>query len=279
MCLLKFVGYKISVGRAPIGDIPGRVSNVQNYSGQPIGNIPDGFHNYRWQIVDVAKARKGSFKFQGFFSTPPHTTLNDDDAIFFVPKTYVYKKPAVYVLNLSEICSIHICYHNNGFTYSNSTMFKRNQPGATDSTTTTTSTKRSHNICQDLLRALQFLSALTSLILFSVRIAKIIRLAGRATRSNGAVEGILAAAVLYTLVAMAMRFCIRGTGSNALRFIFIILDLLFVAAFIVVAVLTSPKRHGSSAPCTRSSRVNGYIPGTVNCNLPWGTFILAIFST
>merc|ERR1711964_851910 len=42
---------------------------------------------------------------------------------------------------------------------------------------------------------------------------------------------------------------IKGTGSNMLRMIFIVLDLLFVGAFIVVAVLTSPKRGGSSAPC------------------------------
>jgi hypothetical protein len=46
-----------------------------------------------------------------------------------------------------------------------------------------------HKLFQDILRALQFLSATTSLILFSLRIAKIIRLVHRASRSNGAVEG------------------------------------------------------------------------------------------
>ena len=58
-------------------------------------------------------------------------------------------------------------------------------------------------------------------------------------------------------------------------------DLLFVGAFIVVAVLTSPKRGGSSAPCnaTRYTAINTKIPSSVNCNLPWGTFILAILST
>ncbi|KAL2067559.1 hypothetical protein VTL71DRAFT_1984 [Oculimacula yallundae] len=132
-----------------------------------------------------------------------------------------------------------------------------------------------------LLRLFQFLSSLTSLIVFSIRLRKIINLAGRASRSNGAVEGILAAAVLYTLLAMALKFGIKGTGSNMLRMIFIVLDLLFVGAFIAVAVLTSPKRHGSSAPCnlTRSTSINTRIPSRVNCNLPWGTFILAIVST
>ncbi|KAH7383487.1 hypothetical protein BKA64DRAFT_748675 [Cadophora sp. MPI-SDFR-AT-0126] len=132
-----------------------------------------------------------------------------------------------------------------------------------------------------LLRLLQFLSSLTSLILFSIRLRKIVSLAGRASRSNGAVEGILAAAVLYTLIAMALKFAIKGTRSNMLRMIFIVVDLLFVGAFIAVAVLTSPKRGGSSAPCnaTRYSAVNARIPSSVNCNLPWGTFILAILST
>lgn len=138
---------------------------------------------------------------------------------------------------------------------------------------------RSHDLLQHILRVLQFLSALVSLILFSVRIAKIIRLAGRASHSNGAVEGILAAAVLYTLIAMMLRLGIRGTGSNMMRILLIIFDILFVAAFIIVAVLTSPKRHGSSAPCTSSPKFNVHVPSRVNCRLPWGTFILAIIST
>jgi len=134
-----------------------------------------------------------------------------------------------------------------------------------------------HKLFQDILRALQFLSATTSLILFSLRIAKIIRLVHRASRSNGAVEGILAAAVLYTLVAMALQCLLRAGDGNSLRI------LLFVGAFIAVAVLTSPKRHGSSGPCTNETSaynfLNRHTAGDVNCKLPWGTFILAIFST
>lgn len=153
-------------------------------------------------------------------------------------------------------------------------------------TTTSTSTRdgaasqsRSHELPHHLLRALQFLSALISLILFSLRVAKIVRLVGHASHSNGAVEGILAAAVLYTLIVMALSLGLRATGSNVIRYLFVILDILFVGAFIAVAVLTSPKRHGSSAPCTSSAKVNGHIPGGTDCKLPWGTFILAIVST
>ena len=52
-----------------------------------------------------------------------------------------------------------------------------------------------------------------------------------------------------------------------------------MAAFIVVAVLTSPRRHGSSAPCTKSPTISKKVDGRVDCSLPWGTFILAIVST
>jgi hypothetical protein len=73
---------------------------------------------------------------------------------------------------------------------------------------------RSHELFQHILRAFQFLSATTSLILFSIRLAKIVRLANKASRSNGAVEGILAAAVLYTLVVMALSLGLRAGGGN-----------------------------------------------------------------
>jgi len=142
---------------------------------------------------------------------------------------------------------------------------------------------RSHELVHHILRVLQFLSAITSLILFSIRLAKIVRLVHKASRSNGAVEGIIAAAVLYTLVAMALSFGLHAGGGNMLRIPLIIFDILFVGAFIAVAVLTSPKRHGSSGPCTSNATANGFfdrhLSSNVNCKLPWGTFILAIFST
>ncbi|KAL3421491.1 hypothetical protein PVAG01_07936 [Phlyctema vagabunda] len=150
----------------------------------------------------------------------------------------------------------------------------------TSHATTTTDTRGAKgSLIQKLLRTLQFLSSTVSLILFSLRIAKIIRLTNQASKSNGAVEGILAAAVLYTLIAMALSFAAKRGLGNIARILLIIFDLLFVGAFIAVAVLTSPKRRGSSGPCTKSARVNGRLPAGINCNLPWGTFILAIIST
>jgi hypothetical protein len=142
----------------------------------------------------------------------------------------------------------------------------------------TSPASKGHNLFSHLLRTLQFLSALTSLILFSIRIAKIIRLTNRASQSNGAVEGILAAAVLYTIIATLLQCLLKAGASNIFRMILVVFDILFVGAFIAVAVLTSPKRHGSSAPCTKAGR---QVPGSegINCSLPWGTFILAIVST
>jgi hypothetical protein len=149
------------------------------------------------------------------------------------------------------------------------------------STSTDAPRSRTHNLILHVLRILQFLSAFTSLILFSVRIAKIIRLTRQATHSNGAVEGILAAAVLYTIIATILQLVIRTGGSQVMRILLMIFDILFVGAFIAVAVLTSPKRHGSSGPCnTKTAQFIGtHAPSATNCNLPWGTFILAIFST
>lgn len=146
---------------------------------------------------------------------------------------------------------------------------------------------RASDLFQRLLRILQFLSAFISLILFSCRIAKIHRLVHKLSHASGAVEGILAAAVLYTLVVMALKFCSGRGGrpmSSMIIWLLVALDLAFVAAFIAVATLTSPRHGGDSAPCNRSSgHVNSTIykeiHGKADCNLPWGTFGLAIFST
>lgn len=142
---------------------------------------------------------------------------------------------------------------------------------------------RASDIFQRFMRVLQFLSSVISLILFSVRISKVHRLIGRTSAASGAVEGILAAAVLYTLATMLLKFIARnrGSSSNMLTWLLVALDLAFVGAFIAVAALTSPKHGGDSAPCKRNT---GFVNGLVNnrglaCNLPWGTFGLAIFST
>ncbi|KAI8939429.1 hypothetical protein NX059_003209 [Plenodomus lindquistii] len=146
-------------------------------------------------------------------------------------------------------------------------------------------------------RVLQFISSVVSLGIFSSRMYKVYRLVNSVkTRrgvnsSMGAVEGILAAAVLYTLITMLMS-CIKKSanpGGRTLRWVWVLLDLLFVGAFIAVTVLTRPKGGLAGARhCYSPRRLSGDnssdITGQNNtqddsCNLPWGTFILAIIST
>lgn len=145
-----------------------------------------------------------------------------------------------------------------------------------------------------LTRVLQFLSAVISLGLFSSRLYKVYRLVNSiktsvgVNRAFGAVEGILAAAVLYTLIALILTALLRGGGPRWLRWLFVLLDVLFVAAFIAVAVLTSPN-GGSAGPkhcytnrdATDTNNLTGETASNrdKSCNLPWGTFILAIIST
>jgi hypothetical protein len=146
-------------------------------------------------------------------------------------------------------------------------------------------------------RVLQFLSAVISLGIFSSRLYKVYRLVNSIkTRRGvngayGAVEGILAAAVLYTLISTLLG-CIKKSanpGGRILRWVWVLLDVLFVGAFIAVSVLTRPKGGlAGVANCYNPSRLSGNNSGDITgetasrddtCNLPWGTFILAIIST
>lgn len=142
-----------------------------------------------------------------------------------------------------------------------------------------------------LTRVLQFVSAVVSLGIFSARFRRIHQLVNAIkTRRGvngayGAVEGILAAAVLYTLVTMLMSLLLKRGGPRWLRWLWVLLDLLFVGAFIAVATLTRPN-GGSAGPsnCYNAEGVSGLFGNESNsdddsCNLPWGTFILAIIST
>ncbi|KAF2648235.1 hypothetical protein K491DRAFT_784225 [Lophiostoma macrostomum CBS 122681] len=143
-----------------------------------------------------------------------------------------------------------------------------------------------------LTRVLQFLSAVISLGIFSRRVYKVYHLVNTIkTRRGvngafGAVEGILAAAVLYTLITTLLSLIKKSAnpGGRTLRWLWVLMDLLFVGAFIAVAVLTSP-RGGRAGPrhCYNPSRLSSGSASANNrddtCSLPWGTFILAIIST
>lgn len=145
-------------------------------------------------------------------------------------------------------------------------------------------------ICQNLpfqitCAALQCISCVVSLILFAIRLRRLAQHAVDAvTASNGAVMGILAAAVLYTIGKMIIRAALRNGGPMYLKFVWLIMDILFIVAFIMVAELTAPGRHMTSGPCHTTTHLIS-IQGTIvdiynalNCKLPLGTFIFAIFS-
>lgn len=147
---------------------------------------------------------------------------------------------------------------------------------------------------QRFLRTLEFLSPIISIGFFAARLHKIAKLEHRLSSSNGAVAGILAAgtqpfvcnamvlqltvlAIIYSLITMLLSYFLRS-GPKILRWIIMVMDILFVGAFIAVAYLTRP-HGGTSGPCTNTSRIyRGIIGHHQNCSLPWGTFIMAIIS-
>ncbi|KAF3004046.1 hypothetical protein E8E13_001471 [Curvularia kusanoi] len=149
-----------------------------------------------------------------------------------------------------------------------------------------------------LTRVLQFISSVVSLGIFSQRVYKVYRLVNSIktrrgiNKSFGAVEGILAAAVLYTLISTILMFVKKSANPGTkkwLRWLWVLLDLAFVGAFIAISVLTRPS-GGPAGPkhCYTDRNANNasnIAQGeTANsqddsCNLPWGTFILAIIST
>ncbi|KAB5572488.1 hypothetical protein GE09DRAFT_1185804 [Coniochaeta sp. 2T2.1] len=197
-------------------------------------------------------------------------------------------------------------YNNNGVAHNNGAAYNNNRGVTRTHNTTKVETglltrwvpeRIKHSAIYRLLlrltRVLQFLSAVISLGLFSSRLYKVYRLVNSIkTRRGvngayGAVEGILAAAVLYTLLATLFQFLSKRGGPKWLRWLWVLLDLAFVGAFIAVAVLTRPD-GGSAGPghcyTGRDASDSNNLTGETasrdeTCNLPWGTFILAIVST
>ncbi|KAK3711097.1 hypothetical protein LTR37_009884 [Vermiconidia calcicola] len=79
---------------------------------------------------------------------------------------------------------------------------------------------------------------------------------------------------------MITSLALKHAAPRVMRWALVVFDLIFMIAFIIVAVLTRPN-GGSSGPCkARNYRGVEYrIPTGQNCNLPWGVFVLAIVST
>ncbi|RAR09609.1 DNA binding protein [Stemphylium lycopersici] len=147
-------------------------------------------------------------------------------------------------------------------------------------------------------RILQFMSSVVSLGIFSSRLYKVYRLTNSVkvrrgvNSSYGAVQGILSAAVLYTLITMLLS-CVKKSanpGGRMLRWAWVLLDVTFVGAFIAVTVLTRPGGgHAGPRHCYNVIRlvkdasedvvISEIVRRDGSCNLPWGTFVLAIIST
>ncbi|KAL1601793.1 hypothetical protein SLS60_006708 [Paraconiothyrium brasiliense] len=143
----------------------------------------------------------------------------------------------------------------------------------------------------------QVLSCVTSFGGFSQRLYKVYRLVNliktrrSVTGSFGAVEGILAAAVLYTISTMLLGWINKtaNAGGRLVRWLWVLLDVLFVGAFIAVTALTrSSGELADPKYCYNPSSLSGNNGGDITsptasrdetCNLVWGTFILAIAST
>jgi hypothetical protein len=84
---------------------------------------------------------------------------------------------------------------------------------------------------------------------------------------------------------MLLSLLLKRGGPRWLRWLWVLLDVAFVGAFIAVAVLTRPN-GGDAGPkhCYDTGGISNLFEDNSDsddssCNLPWGTFILAIIST
>ncbi|KAI4113484.1 MAG: hypothetical protein LQ345_005546 [Seirophora villosa] len=128
------------------------------------------------------------------------------------------------------------------------------------------------------VRIVQFVAAVISIILYIVYVVR------RATTSSRdqAVLGILAGAILFTIIALA-KACIVKRKPAALVLLFLFVDLLFVAGYIAVAVLTGGDVTGTSCRFLRGADDGGDDDDdsgsiSTNCNLEMGVFSLAIIN-
>jgi hypothetical protein len=139
---------------------------------------------------------------------------------------------------------------------------------------------RVYPMAQRALRVLQMLCSIISMIVYSIRINRLSARTNLLTHAQGAVEGILVAAVFYTICVVITTFLVKGffaATSKWLKYFLVFMDTLFFGAFIAVSVLTRPNNVTSAGPCRSQLGTNvGSSGGTGACRLPLGTFILAI---
>lgn len=148
-------------------------------------------------------------------------------------------------------------------------------------------------------RVLLFLSSGISLCIFSQRLYEVYRLVNSIKPRRGvssayeAVGIILTAAALYTLILPLLSSVAKSAnpGGRTLHWIWVLLDVVFVGAFIAVTVLTRPNggmagaRHCyNSTSRLRNGDANDATGAAADaqdgsCSLLWATFILAITST
>ena len=104
------------------------------------------------------------------------------------------------------------------------------------------------------------------------------------SRSNEAVLGILAGGIVFTLIAIG-KACYAKRKVAALVLLFLAVDLLFVAAYITVAILARGAVTGSSCRVGNEEDDgddgddnDGRTRGSTDCNLEKGVFALSILN-
>lgn len=132
------------------------------------------------------------------------------------------------------------------------------------------------------IRTSQFVAAVISVILYIVYVVR----KATTTGSDGAVLGILAGAIVWTVIALA-KACFAKHKALIGIIASVILDLAFVCAYIAVAALTGGStsgscgksaHNGSSDNKKRNDNNNGHTSTTPDCNLEKGVFALAIIN-
>ncbi|KAI4166614.1 MAG: hypothetical protein LQ343_007900 [Gyalolechia ehrenbergii] len=127
------------------------------------------------------------------------------------------------------------------------------------------------------VRLTQFLAAIVSIVLYIVYVVR------QATTSTGneAVLGILAGAIVFTLIAIG-KACYAKRKVAALVLLFLIVDVLFVAAYIAVTTLTRGAASGSSCRTNDEDDDDDddsdRSATSTDCNLEKGVFAISIIN-